>query len=82
MNNLGASLILGNAKSVSLWQARISKIVERRTFDQINYTRKYVKLDKIVKSTTLDNLGITRTHECALVSKYLVRQLYQRFNFW
>ena len=72
--------ILGNAKSVSVWQREFSKIVERRTFDLINYARKYVKLDKMVESTTIDNLGTPRTQNWAIIDKYLIRQLYQKLN--
>ena len=56
-----ATQILANRKSVSVWHREFSKIVERRTFKLINYARKYVKLDKMDKSTTLDNLGHPRT---------------------
>ena len=67
-----ASQILGNAKSVSVWQREFSKIVEHRTFDLINYTRKYAKLDKMVESTTLDNLGTPRTEKQTIIIKFLI----------
>ena len=40
-----------------------SEIVECCTFDLINYTRKYLKLHKIVKSKPRNNLGTRRTHD-------------------
>ena len=70
---LGETQILGNAKSVSLWQREFSKIVELCTFDLINYTRKYVKLDKMVKITTLDNLGMPRTEKQTIINKFLIK---------
>ena len=68
-------------KSVSVWQREFSKIVERRTFDLINYARKYVKLDKMVKSTTIDNLGTNRTENLLINIKYLIRSIPREFNF-
>ena len=73
--------ILGNTKSVSVWQQKFSKIVECRTFDLINYAREYVKLDKMVESTTLDNLGTPRTKNWLVNINFFIRLITREFNF-
>ena len=52
--------------------ARDAKIVERRTFDLINYTRKYKKLDKMAESKACNNLGIPRTENRPIIKQFLI----------
>ena len=75
-----ASQILANRKSVSVWQARNAKIDESRTFDLRNYARKYVKLDKMVESTMLNNLGTPRTEKRMININFLIQPIPRQLN--
>ena len=78
--HLGESQTVSHRKSVSLWQARNAKIVERRTFDLINYTRKYVELHKMAGNKTLSNLGTSRTENWPIIFNLLMGPIHPELN--
>ena len=74
-------LILVNAKSVSLWQARISKIDESYFWNKILHEKVPVRdITQNGPKSECDNLGHSRIEKWIININFLIRPIHPQFN--
>lgn len=76
-----ATQILNNRKSISLYHSRNTKIVQSRTFDLKNYTRKYMKIHQMAKNKPCNNLYTSRTPQWPININFQIGLVPQEFYF-